>query len=103
MFTVEQENQVIAQVCQEMIIFLQGKNVSYDGSFVKDVVYGGTTIPAIQTINVRITDKIRRLQSGGSYVGDNDEEDLLGYLILKKVLKRLQASEKNAPVSSISA
>lgn len=90
--SLDQSQAEIQKVCQEMSEFLLKKNVSYDNSFTKDITYGGTVIPAIQTINVRITDKLRRLQSGGSYVGDNDEEDLLGYLILKKVLKNIQST-----------
>jgi hypothetical protein len=91
MYTVEQENAVISQVCDDFKKFLTSKNTSYNGAFAQDVKYGGSTIPAMDTINVRITDKIRRLQSGNVYAGDNDEDDLLGYLILKKVLKTLQA------------
>ena len=94
MFTVDQENAVIAKVCDEFKTFLTGKNTAYNGAFAQDVKYGGSTIAAMDTINVRITDKIRRLQSGNTYAGDNDEEDLLGYLILKKVLKTLQSAEE---------
>jgi hypothetical protein len=61
------------------------------------VSYGGKTIPAEDTIDVRITDKIRRLVGGGTnYMNEPDEQDLLGYLVIKLALRRVRDKEKNA-------
>src|ERR1019366_5014235 len=86
---VSDQSMAIRAVCSEMGDFLVGKNESYNGAVFNDVVFNGKTIGAADTINVRITDKIRRLMSGKVYEGDDDEKDLLGYLILKQALKKL--------------
>jgi len=39
----------------------------------------------LEQINVRIDDKLNRIINSGEYPGDDDELDLLGYLILRRI------------------
>lgn len=88
---VDRQNTTIRAVLEEMKEFLCAKNNSYDGSAFKAVMYAGNQISPMQTIDVRITDKIRRLQSSNpNFDGEDTEKDLLGYLILKLALKQMQ-------------
>ncbi len=42
----------------------------------------------IEQLYVRIDDKLNRLMNGSEYPGDNDIQDLIGYLILLQVAKK---------------
>ena len=84
------QQEAIKEVCDEISAFLQGKNKSYQGSAFRDIVYTGKVIKAEDTINVRIVDKIRRLQSDNpNFDGEDSELDLCGYIILKRALKKI--------------
>jgi hypothetical protein len=71
------------------------KNDSYGDSAINPVRIFSKS-DALEQINVRIDDKLNRIIQGKSYDGDNDEDDLIGYLILKKVKRRLD-NENNIP------
>ena len=43
----------------------------------------------IDQIKVRIDDKLNRMKKGNNYPGDDDERDLIGYLILLQIAKGL--------------
>lgn len=89
MSDLDAQNDCIKEICADFAEFLVGKNTSYAGSVFRDMNYAGTHIPAEQTINIRITDKIRRLQSTDpNFNGEDSEADLLGYLLLKRAVKR---------------
>jgi hypothetical protein len=40
-----------------------------------------------EQLHVRIDDKLNRLMKGTDYPGDNDIDDLIGYLVLLKIAK----------------
>lgn len=86
-------NKEIEQTCEELKKFLVEKNTSYDGAAFKDSVVGSTTVKAEDAILVRISDKIRRLTSGGDYQGEDTLTDLCGYIILLKSLRTLKCGE----------
>ncbi len=75
----------IAAVCDHIKKILQEKNRSYGNSVGEPVRIFSQADP-IEQINVRIDDKLSRLISGSEYPGDDTELDLIGYLILKRVL-----------------
>jgi hypothetical protein len=77
---------LIAQVCQEIKSFLIDKNKSYGDSAINPIRIFAKS-DAIEQINIRIDDKINRFLQGHKYPGDDDELDLIGYLILKRVAK----------------
>ena len=60
------------------------KNISYGNSAIEPVrIFSKAATD--EAIRVRIDDKLSRLIKGTEFIGDNDEDDLLGYLILLKV------------------
>lgn len=65
---------------------LQEKNVAY-GDSALDPVRIFSKANAIEQLLVRIDDKLSRFARGTDYPGDNDIDDLIGYLILLKIAK----------------
>jgi len=76
----------IADTCNEVREFLFGKNDAY-GNSAYDPVRIFSKADALEQINVRMDDKLSRLIRGQA-AGENVEEDLLGYLIMKRGYKR---------------
>lgn len=62
------------------------KNQAYGDSAVDPVRIFSKASP-VEQILVRLDDKISRLQRGHSYPGDNEIDDIMGYLILLKIAK----------------
>jgi hypothetical protein len=86
----ESQQEAIEQACDELKDFLLDKNESYQGSAFKEVTYNGRTMYPEDTIDSRIVDKIRRLQSDSAdFEGEDSELDLCGYIVLKRALKIL--------------
>ena len=63
------------------------KNKSY-GNSVSDPIGIFSKLGNVEQINVRIDDKINRLKHGQVYGNEDTELDLIGYLILKRCVKR---------------
>ena len=78
--------QTISEVCDEVKDMLLEKNKSY-GNSAEDPVRVFSKVSAIEQINVRIDDKLSRIARVKEYPGDDTEFDLIGYLILKRVVK----------------
>jgi len=64
--------------------FLIEKNKAYGNSALNPIRIFSKADPKEQ-LNVRLDDKLSRLYHGTGYHGDDDELDLLGYLILKRM------------------
>lgn len=80
---------VIMEVCDAIKDMLISKNISYGSSFSHPMrVFSNA--PTDEQINVRIDDKLSRIKNKGGYAGDNDLEDLAGYIILKMVNQKLE-------------
>lgn len=79
----------IAQVCDEIKEMLIAKNKSYGDSALNPVRIFSTS-DSVEQLHVRIDDKLSRITRGGSFVGDNDLDDLIGYLILLKIARELK-------------
>jgi hypothetical protein len=69
---------------------LQEKNVAY-GDSALDPVRIFSKSNAIEQLLVRIDDKLSRFARGKEYPGDNDIDDLIGYLVLLKIAKERNA------------
>jgi hypothetical protein len=69
------------------------KNKSYGDSAVNPCRIF-SHVDSVEQINVRIDDKLNRLMNGREYPGDDDEWDLIGYLILKRVVKEIQSEDE---------
>jgi hypothetical protein len=78
---------LIAQVCEELREMLVAKNAVYGNSALDPVRIFSRASPVEQLL-VRIDDKLSRLARGAP--GNEDAEwDLLGYLILLRVARRM--------------
>lgn len=76
----------IVKVCSDISIMLQEKNIAY-GDSALDPVRVFSKANAIEQLLVRIDDKLSRFARGTDYPGDNDIDDLIGYLVLLKIAK----------------
>lgn len=76
----------IVKVCTDISIMLQEKNYAY-GDSALDPVRIFSKANATEQLLVRIDDKLSRFARGNSYPGDNDINDLIGYLVLLKIAK----------------
>ena len=76
----------IVKVCTDISIMLQEKNIAY-GDSALDPVRVFSKANAVEQLLVRIDDKLSRFARGTEYPGDNDIDDLIGYLVLLKIAK----------------
>lgn len=76
----------IVRVCTDISGMLQAKNIAY-GDSALDPVRIFSKSNAIEQLLVRIDDKLSRFARGTDYPGDNDIDDLIGYLVLLKIAK----------------
>lgn len=79
---------LIAQVCDSIKAMLIDKNMSYGDSAITPIRLFSKA-NNIEQIHVRIDDKLSRISRGSAYYGDNDLDDLIGYLVLLKVAKTI--------------
>jgi len=79
----------IADVCDQIKDMLIEKNKSY-GDSALDPVRIFSKADTIEQIKVRIDDKLSRVSRGTEFYGDNDVDDLIGYLILLKLAGSLK-------------
>lgn len=80
---------LISTICDEIKEMLLKKNEAY-GNSASEPVRVFSKVDALEQINVRIDDKLSRIAKGTEYQGDDTELDLIGYLILKRCVKRKQ-------------
>lgn len=78
---------LIEQECDSIKALLLAKNRAYGNSALDPVRIFSKSDP-IEQIRVRIDDKLSRL-SRGSSAGEDVEQDLLGYLVLLRVARKL--------------
>lgn len=76
----------IVRVCTDISGMLQAKNMAY-GDSALDPVRIFSKSDAVEQLLVRIDDKLSRFARGTDYPGDNDIDDLIGYLVLLKIAK----------------
>lgn len=74
----------ILDECLEVAEMLINKNISYGNSALNPIRTFSKADPQEQ-IRVRIDDKLNRIKNQQAFPGDNDIDDLIGYLILLKV------------------
>ena len=76
----------IWETCHEIAHMLVKKNIAYGNSALDPVRIFSKAGPREQ-LHVRIDDKLNGLMKGTDYPGDNDIDDLIGYLVLLKIAK----------------
>jgi hypothetical protein len=74
----------IINACLETAEMLIKKNISY-GNSALDPIRIFSKADSKEQIRVRIDDKLNRIQNDQAFPGDNDIDDLIGYLILLKI------------------
>jgi hypothetical protein len=83
----------IERVCRQIEKMLVEKNLAYGDSALDPVrIFSKAT--NVEQLLVRIDDKLSRFARGTDYPGDNDIEDLIGYLVLLKIAKERNSIEK---------
>jgi hypothetical protein len=82
-------HELIELECRNLSALLIQKNTAYGNSFADPVRIFSRVSPE-EGLNIRIDDKLSRIARGQN-AGEDAELDLIGYLILKRVLGRLEA------------
>jgi len=74
----------IWNACHEIAQLLIDKNISYgDSALSPSRIFAQSD--GVEQLKVRIDDKLNRVKNNQGYAGDNDIDDLIGYLILLKI------------------
>lgn len=84
----------IVSTCFDIAEMLVEKNKSYGDSALNPVRIFSKANP-VEQIAIRIDDKLSRLTKGHEFLGDNDLDDLIGYLVLLKIARDKEHGEKN--------
>jgi hypothetical protein len=74
----------IWESCHEIAHMLIEKNISYGNSALEPARIFSTA-DSKEQLKVRIDDKLNRVRNNKGFAGDNDIDDLIGYLILYKI------------------
>lgn len=77
----------IIRECLEIAEMLIKKNISYGNSALEPIRIFSKA-DSTEQIRVRIDDKLNRIQNDQAFPGDNDIDDLIGYLILLKIANK---------------
>jgi hypothetical protein len=72
--------------CHEIAHMLIEKNISY-GNSALDPVRIFSTADSTEQLKVRIDDKLNRVKNNQGFAGDNDIDDLIGYLVLYRIAR----------------
>lgn len=81
----------IAEVVEEVKTILLAKNLAYGNSALEPLrIFSKAS--TVEQINVRIDDKLSRLTRGGE-AGEDVELDLIGYLVLKRVYRKMYGGQ----------
>lgn len=81
---------LIAEVCDELKTLLIHKNQQYGDSAI-DPVRIFSRAGADEQLKVRVDDKLSRIARGDEQIENEDVlDDLIGYMILMKVAKRIE-------------
>ena len=71
--------------CMEIAEMLIDKNISYgDSALSPKRIF--STADNVEQLKIRIDDKLNRISNAQGYPGDNDIDDMIGYLILLKII-----------------
>lgn len=74
----------ILRECLEVAEMLIKKNISYGDSALNPMRLFASS-DSVEQLKVRIDDKLNRIKNAQGFAGDNDIDDLIGYLILLKI------------------
>lgn len=91
---------MISIECKKISDFLIEKNNSYGNAIVEPVNIF-SKLPPKERLNVRLDDKLSRIANGHDYENEDTELDIIGYLIMRRVERKLNndAAEEDKPNS----
>jgi hypothetical protein len=81
--------QIITEECDYVKELLLLKNRDYGNAFAEPLGVFAKHVDAEAQIRVRIDDKLKRIATGNNAITEDTELDLIGYLILLRVLRRI--------------
>lgn len=84
----------IREICNEVTELLLRKNRSY-GDSATNPIRIFSKADAVEGLNIRMDDKLSRIKKGDGFGDEDAELDLIGYLILKRVAKRMDQDDKD--------
>ena len=86
----------IVKECKRIAEMLCDKNRKYGDSLLHpiSIFHKGS---AIEAVNARIDDKLARIQNAPSDEDEDPELDLIGYLIMKRVIKKILNASSGTP------
>lgn len=90
---IDDAQKAIADLCNEIRGILLDKNRRYGNSALEPKRIFSKA-PTIEQLNVRIDDKLSRIESAQGDDTEDPELDLIGYLILKRVARVMQQHEE---------
>jgi hypothetical protein len=96
-WTCDNVQKEIRKVCDDIAELLITKNRKYGNSALQPSRIFSKASP-IEQINVRIDDKLSRIKNQQEDEDEDVEKDMVGYLILKMVCKKLLKQEENTNV-----
>ena len=77
----------VKEVCEAIHKMLIEKNKSY-GNSALDPIRCFSKLNPIETIKIRIDDKLSRLMRGSEFGSDDSVKDLIGYLVLLRIAQK---------------
>lgn len=84
----------IRDTCNEISDFLVEKNRAYGNSVAEPVGVFAKRLDRLSQIDVRIDDKLSRLMKGSEYPGDDTVKDLIGYLIIRTIVSKMDDADE---------
>lgn len=90
-----ESQKLISDECNKVKEMLLAKNRAY-GDSALNPIRCFSKADAEEQINVRLDDKISRLMRGGSTDTEDVEFDLIGYIILKRVKRKMNQNEQGS-------
>ncbi len=84
--------ELIRLECDAVKELLIEKNKAY-GNSAAEPVRIFSKVDALEQVNVRIDDKLSRIAKGHDYQDEDTIQDLIGYLILGRVIKKMNGTE----------
>ena len=79
--------------CAALAEFLCAKNRAYGSSVSQPIGIFAKRADPLLAMDVRIDDKLNRLARGGEFPGDDTVQDLIGYLLIRRIVARKQGTE----------
>ena len=96
-WTCDDVQKEIRKVCDDIAELLITKNRKYGNSAICPTrIFSKAS--TLEQINVRIDDKLSRIKNQQEDEDEDVEKDMVGYLILKMVCKKLLKQEENTNV-----